>query len=66
MPKLKPGLDMMLVKPLVIDRETFAESRSWEFAFLGLSSVLKVLGTYHISNDIVCRPIRLGFAHCER
>jgi hypothetical protein len=40
MPKFEPGLDMMLVKPLVIDRETFAESRSREFAFLGLSLAL--------------------------
>jgi hypothetical protein len=66
MPKLESRLDVMLVKPLVIDRETFAESRSWELAFLGLRSALKGLGTYHFSDDVVCRPIRLRFAHCER
>ena len=57
---------MVLVEPLVIDRKTFAESRPWELAFLGLISALQGLGTYHIPNNIVLRPVRLGFAHCER
>jgi hypothetical protein len=66
MPKFEPRLDVMLVKPLVIDRETFAESRSWELAFLGLSSAMQGPGAYHIPDNIVCRPIGFGFANCER
>jgi len=66
MPEFEPRLDVVLVKPLVIDRETFAESRPWELAFLGLISALQGLVTYHTPNNIVLRPVRLGFAHCER
>ena len=52
MPKLEPRLDVMFVKPLVIDRKTFAESRSWELAFLGLILALKGLG-HTISRTIL-------------
>jgi hypothetical protein len=41
MPEFESRLDVMLVKPLVIDRETFAESRSGELAFLGLLSAMQ-------------------------